>query len=377
MTLIEKNEDNLIRVLHVVPNMQQGGLENYIMNIYRNIDRNKVQFDFLEHYSKDYFFDDEIRDLGGHIYRIPFMEDKKNITGYNRELRTFFGKNRGFNIVHGHMATTAMFYLKVAEKFGVDNRIIHAHEDSYIKNPRGIMRMMLIKQAWRHANILLACSRTSGQYYYGDRHFEVMKNAIDSKRFTFNAEERKRFRHALGIADSTLVIGHIGRFSLQKNHRFLIDIFQSVLHIHPDAVLLMVGTGETQDDIRTLVAENNLESRIRFIDPMSNPESAYDAMDIFVLPSFFEGLPLTGIEAQCNGLPCVFSDMVTSEVDLGNAVSFCGLDKESSVWADAVLKQSLEGYGNRVQNVKAVREQGYDANLNAQRMQDFYRRLVS
>lgn len=375
--MTRKSEEGPIRVLQVVPNMQQGGLENYIMNIYRNIDRNKVQFDFLEHYSEDNFFDEEIRDLGGHIYRIPFMENKKDVVGYNRELRMFFERNNNFDIVHGHMATTSMFYLRAAERAGIAYRIIHAHEDSYIKNPRGIIRMLLIKQAWRHANILLACSRTSGQYYYGNKHFEIMKNAIDSNRFTFRAEERKRIRHELCIADSTLVVGHIGRFSLQKNHRFLIDIFRYVLRDHPDTVLIMVGTGETRNSIRTLVQENNLELRVRFLDPMSNPESAYDAMDIFVLPSYFEGLPLTGIEAQCNGLPCVFSDTITPEVDLGNTVRFCGLDTGPKVWADVILEQSFGYRGNRMQNLKAVRDQGYDVDLNSRRMQDLYQRLVS
>lgn len=361
-----------IRVLHVVPNMQQGGLENYIMNMYRNIDREKVQFDFLEHYSEDYFFDDEIRSLGGHIYRIPYMENKKALPRYVSSLNDFFSKHR-YSIVHGHMATTAYFYLKAAEKNGVKTRLVHAHEDSFLKNARGIVRMMLIKQAWRHATQLLACSDTAGHYYYGNRPFLTIKNAIDSQKFAFNEQIRKQKRKELGIDDSTLIIGHIGRFSNQKNHSFLIDIFAQILKQCPTAMLVMVGTGETESNIKSKVKELGISDQVCFIPPTANPEYAYNIMDVFVLPSFFEGLPLTGIEAQCNGLPCVFSDTVTREVEITGRCHFVNLAKPVEEWASLILQQATEGRDmDRCEGRAAVVDQGYDAKRNAEKMQAFY-----
>lgn len=361
-----------MRVLHVVPNMQQGGLENYIMNMYRNIDRKKVQFDFLEHYSEDRFFDEEIRHLGGSIYRIPYMENKKALREYIAQLDAFFAEHR-YHVVHGHMATTACFYLKAAEKNGVEARLVHAHEDSFLKDPRGIVRMLLIKQAWRHANHLLACSKTAGRYYYGDRPFTMMKNAINSGKFSFDKERRDEERSELGVNDATLVIGHIGRFCNQKNHRFLVELFAEVIKRYPNSMLVMVGTGETKNDVISQVEELGISEHVRFPPPTGNPEYVYDAMDVFVLPSFFEGLPLTGIEAQCNGLPCVFSDSVTREVQITDRCHFISLEKSSREWAELVIDQALASRAlNRQQGRDAIIHAGYDAQRNAEKMQAFY-----
>lgn len=362
-----------IRVLQVVPNMQQGGIENFIMNMYRSINKDNVQFDFLEHYSTDHFFDEEIRNLGGRIFRFPLMEKKTDLVSYIRYLSNLFDSHPEIRIIHGHMATTAPLYFSVAKKHGINNRIIHAHEDSYIRNLRGIVRMILIKQAWRGATYRIACSETSGRYYYGKHSFKIVRNAIDTPRFKFNLEKRDLFRKHYNIAGSAYVIGHIGRFDKQKNHQYLIKVFSEVVKQKPDAILLLVGEGQLMDAIKQEVADYNLQNHVIFTGAIRNSEDAYSAMDCFVLPSFFEGLPLTGVEAQCNGLPCIFSKAISKEICLSSNVLFLSIEDDPQVWTKALLSQSERSNSDLA--VQLVHDHGYDSYENAKRLEELYLEL--
>lgn len=365
-----------IRVLHVVPNMQQGGLENYIMNMYRNIDRSVVQFDFLEHYSTDRAFDSEIRDLGGFIHRIPFMEHKTQIAQYLHSLNHFFKNHDEYQIVHGHMGTTALFYLSAAQKNHIPHRLIHAHESSYIRNARGYVRKALIQQSWRNATELLACSQLAGRYYYGHHPFRLLKNAINTKRFTFNADARHDMRNELGIDENTLVLCHIGRFSQQKNQPYLIDVLEALVKSHPDVVLIMVGEGDTKSAVQREVSERKLTEKVRFICPSNSPEPLYSAADIFLLPSVFEGLPLTGVEAQCNGLPCIFSSAVTQEVKLTPNAHFATINQDPSNWARLILNIPLCDSSDRAEAPQLIRQAGYDVAGNTALMQRYYLQML-
>ena len=368
----------IIHVLHVTPTMKRGGVENYIMNMYRNIDRTRIQFDFLEHYSSEDAFDTEIKALGGHIYHIPFME-YKSLPRYCRELDAFFARHQEIDVVHGHMGTTAMFYLAAAKRHGIRNRLIHAHEDSYIRDPRGYIRMILIKQSWRNASQLCACSTTSGHYYYGNRPFTLLKNAIDTNRFVFNTQKRIAARASLGLSDSAYVIGHIGRFAKQKNHQFLIKIFAEVLHHNPRAILLMVGEGELKEEIQSRVTELGMADKVIFAPVIETPELYYNAMDLFALPSNFEGLPLVGIEAQCNGLPVLFADTISKEADLARTTKFLPINSTEALakWSEIITAYMRMPQYNRECNLPKIKEKGYDARLNAARMMDFYCNLVN
>ncbi len=360
------------RVLQVVPNMQQGGLENYVMNLYRNTDRDLVQFDFLEHYSTDHFFDEEIRDLGGRIYRIPLMEDKKRIPSYIKQLDRLYATHH-YNVVHGHMATTAGLYLHAAKKHGVQNRILHAHEDSYIKNVRGYVRKFLIQHSSHDATQLFACSKSSGEYYYGSKNFSVLHNAIDTERFSFSRKQRNRIRGRYGLTDDNFVLCHVGRFSLQKNHDRLIDIFAEIYNHDPRAFMFLIGVGETQEHIKQKVHDLGLDASIAFIGNTSTPEQFYSASDVFVLPSVFEGLPLTGVEAQTNGLPCVFSDVITREVDLTGGNQYISLQSDDEVWTRKILHLRDNSRSiDRLRGIQDVRNAGYDVRSNASFLQKLY-----
>lgn len=359
------------KILQVVPNMQQGGIENYIMNLYRNIDRDLVQFDFLTHYSGEYFFDQEIYALGGHIYKIPLMENKANMFKYVRSLSALLSHHK-FDVIHGHMATTAYIYMKIAKSHGINNRIIHAHEDSYIHNIRGYIRKYLIQNSYHDATVRLACSNTAGNYYFGKHGFEIIHNAIDVNRFTYSDRSRKDVRKEFNIDETQMVLCHVGRFCLQKNHQKLINIFQSLKKINNKAVLFLIGKGETEADIRKMVHDLSLEDSVYFLGNTAEPEKYYCASDLFILPSKFEGLPLTGIEAQTNGLPCVFSDAVTREVDISGCNEFVSLSAAPELWADRIQHLYLNSPDDRMLWVQDVCEAGYDIAANAEHLQSLY-----
>lgn len=362
-----------VRVLHAVPDMNSGGIENYIMNMYRLIDRDKVQYDFLVHHAERGFFDDEIESLGGTIYRLPVL-DSYNVPRYLRDLKLLFDDG-SYEIVHGHAASLAYLYLGAAERSGVKNRIAHSHGASFLKTPKGYAKRLLFMGAKKHANIRLACSTEAGKYLFGDSPFQVALNAIDPKRFAFDERCRAGARSELGIACDSFVVGHIGRFNLQKNHSFLLDIFKQLKQLRPDSVLLLVGKGELKEAVKKKVRTLELEESVLFVDVTQQPEKYYCAMDCLVMPSLFEGLPLTGIEAQCAGLPCFFSTSITREVSIGALANFIDLSEGDEGWAREVLSSCVDEI-DRSGCWRLAGKAGYDVRANAEKMQRFYESLA-
>lgn len=358
----------MLRILHAVPDMNSGGIENYIMNMYRNIDRNTIQFDFLVHHANRALFDNEIEELGGRIYRLPVLDNKKLLT-YRKQLDNLFIQG-DWPIVHGHAASLARFYLGAAEHAGVPVRIAHSHGASFLRTPKGYAKRLLFKEAKRHANVRLACSTEAGRYLFGKETFQLAKNAISSARFSFDDAARIRVRNRLGLGSDDLLVGHIGRYNLQKNHEFLVNVFAELAKVNPKARLLLVGAGEAERKVRAQVNELGLIDKVIFQSVTDEPEAFYAAMDIFVLPSLFEGLPLVGIEAQCSGLPCVFSSEITHEVAISDLAFFLPLDKGPATWAEHIanipLRTSRKGYAS------CPVEHGFDCVENAKVMSRFY-----
>lgn len=213
----------MIRVLMVVSIMNSGGIENYIMNVLRKIDRNKIQFDFLVHHQREGFFDKEIEALGGRIYRLPVLDDF-NLIKYLRELNIFFKHHPEIQIVHGHLSSLAFFYLWFAKKNNIKWRIVHSHGAGYLKTVKGFAKNLLFRGAKTHGNIFYACSQEAGEYLFNKGKFEIMPNGVDSERFTFKRNVRTEIRNYLKI-NNEFVIGHVGRFNLQKNHKFILSLF--------------------------------------------------------------------------------------------------------------------------------------------------------
>ncbi len=328
-----------IRVAQVVGKMLGGGVEAVVMNYYRHIDRSKVQFDFLVDADSTLVPRDEIESLGGRVFEIPPYQ---HVAEYQRELQRLF-KQEGWKIVHSHINALSVFPLRAAKKAGVPVRIAHSHSTSgkgeYAKNA---LKAVLKTQSNRYPTHRFACSQFAGEWLFGKAaHFEVVYNAIDLDRFRFNAEARAQARADLGLVGNQFAIGHVGRFTAQKNHTFLIDIFTEVAKRRDDAVLLLVGTGEAGASVKALVDERGLTDRVKFLGQRSDVNRLYQAFDAFVLPSLYEGLCLVGVEAQVSGLPCLLSDAITREVDVTGECKFLSIDSPV-VWADAICSLSTK-----------------------------------
>ena len=316
---------DVVRVLNIVPNMRAAGIETFIMNVYRNIDRDKVQFDFLVHNQKEEFFDEEIKKLGGNIYRLSFKDDK-NIFKYIRDLNNFFKTHKEYKIVHGHMQSMMPLYLYISKKNKVPIRIAHSHNGNYEKTIKGIILHIFSRFSKCFSTHNFACSDVAGKYLFGKSKYEVIYNGIDIKKFQFDENTRKQVRNDMDV-NNKFVIGHIGRFELQKNHKYLINIMKELKD--KNMVLWLIGEGKFENEIKKIVKQNNLEKQVVFLGIRKDVDQLYQAMDCFVLPSLYEGLPVVGIEAQISGLNCLLSNKITQELKLSNKVKYLSINDEN------------------------------------------------
>lgn len=362
----------MIRVLQVVSIMNAGGMENYVMNLYRRMNRNEIQFDFITHHQARGLYDDEIESMGGRIYRFSVLDDK-NILKYWNELNHFFKNHPDYKIVHGHLSSMAVFYLGAAKKNNVPWRIAHSHGAGFLHTPKGITKYLLFRTTKWNANIRLACSTEAGKYLYGNSPFEFVPNGIDVVRFSFDSDVRIRLREELGL-ENNYVIGHVGRFNLQKNHEYLLRVFKGVLAKRPEARLFLLGDGERFKEIQELSHKLQIEQAVVFAGVHKDVEKYYQAMDVFVLPSIFEGLPVTGIEAQYSGLPCVLSNKITKEVAITNQVNFLGIsDSDINAWVDALVSAQPNSQRGAVTTATDI----YDIAHAAKNMENRYKKLMS
>ncbi|KKZ98796.1 glycosyltransferase family 1 protein [Bacillus wiedmannii] len=360
-----------LRVLHVVVNMNRGGAETLIMNLYRNIDRSKVQFDFLT--CKEGVFDEEIVKLGGEVHRIPYVTDVGH-RGYIKALNTFFNSHQQYKIIHSHMDKMSGFVLRSAKKARVPVRIAHSHSTS---SEGGAIAKIYKWYAGAFitscATHFLACSVAAAQWLFANRESatKILKNGIECDEFTFNPDIRAQVRKELNLHGDVFVIGHVGRFAHPKNHTFLIDIFAQLIEYRPNSILLLVGDGPLRLEMKKKVEKLNLTDKIEFLGIRSDINRLLQAFDTFIFPSIYEGLPVTLIEAQGAGLPCIISDTITQDVDLGlNLVEQCSL-LEIRNWVGPLQNIANKQVSRSVeQNVLA--EKGYDIKNITRFTQKFY-----
>lgn len=367
-------EHEPIRILHVIGIMNRGGAETMIMNLYRNIDRDEVQFDFVENEGNEAAFDAEIRQLGGKIYRCPHYNGKNHFT-YIRWWNSFFKAHKGeYPIVHGHIGSTAAIYLSIAKKHGAYT-IAHSHSAG-----SGSAMYRMFAYPTRHiADKFFACSKDAGISRYGktvgndSNRCQILNNAIDARRFSFNQETRKQVRNVLHIAENSIVIGHVGRFVEAKNHLFLIDVFADVRKHDPNAVLLLVGDGERRPEIQAAIAETHLEKAVILAGVRSNVWDFYQAMDVFVFPSVYEGLPVSLVEAQAAGLPCCVSSNVPRDSAITDLVEYIPLENGPDKWAEIVLQSAKT---SRTNMLREIQNAGFDVSSTANWLKDFYLNVV-
>lgn len=360
-----------IRVLQVVTNMNAGGIENMLMNLYRNIDRSKIQFDFLIHTDEKCFFEDEIKSLGGKIHTVQSLK-LNNLIQYHKELNQFFKLN-SYPIVHVHRSIWSYFVLKAAKKNNIPIRIAHSHEAHESIWTHRLIRIPLILILKHYINAPLthraACGTDAGEWLFGEnKDFVIINNSIKTEDFIYNENTRKRMRKEFKLKDE-LVIGNISRFNTQKNHTFLLDIFKSVKQLKSNAKLVLVGDGNLKEQIIKKAKDLNIYEDIIFTGVRKDIPNILQMLDVIVMPSLFEGLPVTLIEAQAAGLKIFASDTITKETQLSDEVEFISLNTSPNQWAVQIINSVPY---LRKNNLNLIKEKNYDIVSNAKWLESFY-----
>ncbi|MFQ7310469.1 MAG: glycosyltransferase family 1 protein [Sellimonas sp.] len=356
----------MIRVLHIVTYMGIGGLETMLMNYYRHIDRKKIQFDFLVHRDFEAAYDQEIMELGGRIYRLPRLNPISPY--YKKQLDEFFAKHTEYKIVHSHLDCMSAIPLKFAKKNDILVRIAHSHSSSQTKDKKYYLKLYYKSKIKKYATELFACSEAAGQWMFNTNRFHILNNAIDTDKYIYDPVVREFERKKLDISKETIVIGHVGRFAPPKNHRYLIELFDLVRKRIPNTILLMIGNGELRSQAESQVKELGLEGKVIFTGQRTDVSQLLQAMDIFVFPSIYEGLPVSLIEAQAAGLPCLISDKVPIECKKTDLVKQISLD-DMNKWVELII--SAEKVIRR-DTSDEIRKAGFDINSNAKKLEDFY-----
>ena len=363
----------MLRVLHSVSNMARAGIETMLMNYYREIDRSLVQFDFLANKPAPGEYDEEIRSMGGRVFVSPGL-NPLHFPRYERFMADLLHDNPDIRIVHAHNEAMGYYALQSAKDAGIPVRIAHAHSTRIIRDYKYPLKLVCKRLLPGAATEWWGCGRDAGIYYFGEKRWNesgfVVRNAIDVSKFAFRQEDRRRLRQLQGL-DDCFVIGHVGRFNEAKNHSRLLDIFAEIAKTAPDARLVLIGVGELEQAAREKVRALGLEDRVFFLGQMADVSGWYQAMDCFVLPSVFEGLPVVGIEAQASGLPCFFSDRVTDEVLLSPRAQRISLRADNAAWAGAILG-ARRAEADRNQGAETVRQAGYDIRREARKLEEIY-----
>ena len=360
----------MIRVLQMIGALETGGSQALVMNLYRHMDRERIQFDFvLDHPDRDDYAA-EVRELGGRIYAMPGFHG--NVGEIRRSWDGFFKEHPEYRILHSHVRSYASLYLPVAKKNGLKT-LIHSHSTSNGSGLSSLVKRALQYPLRYQADVLMSCTREAGVWLYGEKacrgeNFFLLNNGVDTSRFTFSEEGRRRYRKELGLEDK-LVIGHVGRFHEAKNHGFLLDCFAALRQRRPDALLLLVGDGELREDIERKIKELGLEDSVRLLGSRSDVAELMWAMDAMAFPSKWEGLPVTVVEAQAAGLPCFISDRISRAVDLSPLVHRLGIE-DAGLWA-----RELAELRPRQDVSRDIVNAGYDIKDSADRLSRLYEKL--
>ncbi len=366
---------NKIKVLHVMDRIDiNSGVSSVVLNYYTHIDKSKIQFDFVVHREVENVLEKELRENGAHIYQMPSYSVKNFLT-YEKEFLEIVQKSH-CQIVHCHVPHEAFFCLKAAKKAGISSRIIHSHNsfgaDSFKKNIRNVILSRLGKY---YANIIFACSDKAlcylGEKGKSQRIFRI-NNAIDSKRFLADKKLRQEMRKKLQL-EGKFVLGHVGRFVPQKNHKFLVDVLEGISKRRANTVLLLIGTGELKEEIIEYVRRKQMEDRVYFIENIFSIEDYFQCMDIFLLPSFYEGLPVVAVEAQAAGLPCLLSDTISKMVSLTKETKQISI-KEIEPWVLACLEYQIEEVHEDTR--RQIKRAGYDIETESKRLEKIYQDIL-
>lgn len=379
------NNGEIKRVVHVVSDMHRGGAETMIMNLYRNIDRSKLQFDFICHYRKDepntldkkadYY--DEIRKLGGRIIKIPSL-GTSNLIEYILNIKRVLNENGPYEAIHVHTNKQAGFALLGARLAKVKKRIIHSHITKWSYRNQ-IYSILLKKLMFVNATKYCACGEEAGINAFGSNMYEndkvfLLNNGIEVDSFMeLDYELAKKNKKKLGIIGDELVIGHIGRFDTQKNHKFIVELAVRLRNNKRNFIILLVGSGPIQEEIQNEIKKQNLDKYIKFLGVRQDVHLLMKIFDVFILPSLFEGLPLVSIEAQAAGTKCITSDQVTNEIDMGlNLVRQLPITEDAlELWEEEIFKLDTQNLDKDI-ILQSLTQRGYNVKKNVNKLYELY-----
>ncbi|HOJ10332.1 MAG TPA: glycosyltransferase family 1 protein [Clostridiales bacterium] len=366
-----------IKVLQIVTQMNRAGLESRLMDIYRNIDRSKVQFDFYTCRTEKGFFDDEIVSLGGKVfYSEPLYF--KQIFNVPKRFYSFLSIYSEYKIVHCHLNQWCGAVLNGAEKANVPIRIAHSRTSLETKDLKNFIKNVIKFSVNKYATHRFAVSRKAGVWLYGKKVFdsevvEIWPNAIDCSKFKFEPTKREEYRKELNLLDSFTLI-HVGNIRPEKNHKFLIDVFKEIKKEQNNAKLLVVGSDYMSGEIHRYVEEHGVGKNVIFLGPRSDVSNLLQAGDVFVFPSLYEGFPGAVLEAQASGLPCYISDTITEEVCVTNLVKRISLQKPIEYWKEQILNNVNI---NRINTYDILKSSGYDIHSVSERYSFFYTNIIN
>lgn len=369
----------MIRVLHILDKISySSGVSNVILNYYFYMDHSKIQFDFLINEpvkEKELYL--KIKNTGSQIFILSPL-NMKNLYKYKKDLFLFFKNHSDYKIVHGHMPNLAFLYLKAAKKYNIPVRIIHCHTTRGGSTLKKRIRNDICKEfGLKHATHFFACSEEAGRYLVGknqNKKIVYLKNAIDTSKFKYSLEQRTRIRRELKL-DTNFVLGHIGRFSSEKNHIFLLEIVEKLIREKMNIKLLLVGDGELKDEIIQITKNKGLENYVVFAGQQKDIGSYLSAMDLFVFPSFFEGTPVSVIEAQTNALYCLISDTITKEVKITELIEYVTISSVE-VWTKKIISLILSSKSHKNNLDIRFEQNEYNITYASKILSDVYNKMI-
>lgn len=366
------------RVAVIMGKMHSGGKKNLVMEYYRNIDKTKIQFDFFCDTDSNAIPKDEITKLGGRVYQIaPYQNIFKNMS----QMKAICKKNN-YKIMHAYNGTMNLFSMFVGWQCGIPFRISESISMAHSADKKTILKNILKPFSKLFATNFMANGEVCGRWQFGDKLFDegkvrVFKTVINTEVNKYNEELRNATREKYGVEDN-IVIGHIGRLTEQKNTLFIIDIFNALVNKEPKAKLLIIGDGNLREAMLAKINEYGIKDKVLYLGRREDIPQFYNAMDCFLLPSLYEGLPVVGVEAENCGLPMLFSTEIPKESsacdDLG---VFISLEKSPDEWADQILQVVKKNMPIRKGKTEEVKAAGFDSSVEANELLKYYEDLIA
>lgn len=324
----------MIKVLFISQYLNRNGTEAFMMNVFRGVDRSQFMIDFLLYSWEETDYSREVEAAGGHVYRVPSRRQSPIL--WHHSLKKFFKEHASeYQAIHfcGN-SLTSIAPIYYAYKYGIPVRIVHAHSSSARGWHNRFLHRMKRDYAYRIATHHIACSTLAAEWFFGKKQSVIIRNGIDVKRFTFNFKTREQYRKVMNMTEEEILIGHVGRFTSEKNHTFILDVFVQFVKRCPSAKLMLIGVGPLLEDMKQKVEQMNLREKVLFMGERSDVAELMQIMDVFLMPSLFEGLPFVLVEAQAAGLPCLISDTINKDIRITDNVFFQSLSLGAEDWAE-------------------------------------------